>query len=382
MTQRRSLFSTVMAALLLGLPAVPASAQAPIDTQATRETRNLFVNMHALAGKGIMFGHQNSLAYGHDWEGEPDRSDVKDVTGKYPAVYGWDIMDIFAKGDPDRADPAGAARLRAYVIVVHARGGVNTFSWHMPNPVNDTDAWNVTPAVAAIVPGGRLHDDYKAKLDIVAAFLASLKDANGKAIPVWFRPFHEHTGAWFWWGKGNTDAGDFVALWRFTAGYLRDTKGLHNLLYAYSTDVFDSEAAYFEFYPGDQWVDMLGYDDYHSIKSGATRATFAWRLDSLAKWARARGKIAALTETGLEAIPDPDWWTGVLLNGMTARPDARGISYVLVWRNANAAREKREHFYAPYRGQASAADFVAFERDPLTLFEPDLPDLYADPAAR
>lgn len=371
----------LLIAFFAGLLASPAAAQAPIDARATRETRNLFANMRSLAETGVMLGHQNTLAYGHDWEGDPDRSDVKDVTGKFPAVYGWDVMDIFARGNPDRADPVRAARLRAHVIAAHKRGGVNTFSWHMPNPVNDTDAWNVTPAVASIVPGGPLHADYKAKLDIVAAFFASLKDAKGRPIPIWFRPFHEHTGAWFWWGKGNTSAEDFKALWRFTVSYLSKDKRLHNLLYAYSTDVFDSEAAYFEFYPGDRWVDMLGYDDYHSIKSNATRETFAWRLGSLAKWSRQRGKIAALTETGLEAIPNAQWWTDVLLKGLKSAEGGRGISYVLVWRNANAAREKREHYYAPFPGQASAADFKVFERDPLTLFEPDLPKLYDKPKA-
>lgn len=365
----------LLAALLL---ASPLAAREPTDRHATAETRNLFENMARLADKGVMFGHQNTLTYGHDWTDESDRSDVKDVSGKYPAVYGWDVMDIFRKDDPTQLDPAGAARLRTYVVAVHARGGVNTFSWHMPNPVNNTDAWNVTPAVAAIIPGGRLHGAYRARLTIVADFFASLKDANGKPIPVWFRPFHEQTGGWFWWGKGNCAPADFVALWRFTVGYLRDTRKAHNLLYAFSTDVFDSEAAYFEFYPGDEWVDMLGFDDYHSTETPATRAVFVRRLGNVARWSRARGKIAALTETGLEKLPDPQWWTGVLLPGL-ADPAARGISYALVWRNANHVREKREHFYAPYTGQASAADFVAFEKAPMTLFEPDLPALYAKP---
>ncbi|VVT21984.1 Beta-mannosidase [Sphingomonas sp. EC-HK361] len=367
--------------LLLSMLLVATSAVAqPIDGHATRETRNLFANMQRLAQRGVMFGHQNTLTYGHDWAGDADRSDVKDVTGVYPAVYGWDVMDIFAD-KTDRLDPAKAARLRAFVAAAHARGGVNTFSWHMPNPVTGTDAWDVSPAVAAILPGGRLHDAYRRRLDIAATFLASLKDAQGRPIPVWFRPFHEQTGAWFWWGRGNASAADFVALWRFTVGYLRDTRRVHNLLYAYSTDIFDGAADYFAFYPGDRWVDMLGFDDYHSIEITRTRDVFARRLAEVTRWAGERGKIAALTETGLEKLPDPQWWTQVLLPGLQA-PSSRGVSYVLVWRNANAAREKREHFFAPYRGQASAADFVQFEKSPMTLFEPDLPNLYANPAAR
>ena len=360
-------------AVALGLPTVAVAQSAPIDTEATPETRALFTTMKARAQRGVMFGHQNTLAYGYTWrdenDGTPDRSDVKDVSGKFPAVYGWDVMDLFSDTRPGEMASPGADRLRRYVQSAHARGGISTFSWHMKNPVNNTDAWNTERAVDHIIPGGRLHDAYKAQLDEVAAFFLSVRDAGGKPIPMWFRPFHEHTGGWFWWGKGNTSAQDFKALWQFTVTYLRDVKGVHNLLYAYSTDVFDDKATFFEFYPGDAYVDMIGFDDYQSIKHKANARTLSKRLKSVAKWADERGKIAALTETGLEAVPDPKWWTNILLPGLKA---TKGISYVLVWRNANPAYDRKDHFYAPYPGQVSAEDFKRFEADPLTLFEGDV----------
>jgi mannan endo-1,4-beta-mannosidase len=379
----RHLLLPFAALLLLANPQAHAQhagrAAAPIDSRATRETQDLLANMHRIAPTRTMFGHQNTLAYGYGWTGEPHRSDVKDVTGSFPQVYGWDVMDIFAPGDARRLDPAKSARLRAFVQEARARGGVNSFSWHMPNPVKDSDAWDTTPAVAAILPGGAQHARYKAQLDIAADFFKSLTDAHGAPIPVWFRPFHEQTGTWFWWGKGHVSPEDFKALWRFTVRYLRDTRGVHNLLYAFSTDVFDDQAGYFEFYPGDDYVDLLGFDDYHSIATPATLGIFVSRLENVARWARARGKLAALTETGLEALPDPNWWTGTLLPGLDANADTRAISYVLVWRNANPANDRKEHFYAPYPGQKSAADFLRFRRDPLIAFEGDVGDLYADP---
>lgn len=377
---RRPFRLALSAVLLATAPAYAqntAPAAAPIDSGATAETRNLLANMRRIARTRTMFGHQNTLAYGYGWTGEPHRSDVRDVTGSFPQIYGWDVMDIFVAGDAHRLDAAKAARLRGFVQEARARGGVNSFSWHMPNPVKNSDAWDVTPAVKAILPGGTLHDRYKAQLDIAADFFRSLVDAQGKPIPVWFRPFHEQTGAWFWWGKGNASPEDFKALWHFTVNYLRDTRGVHNLLYAFSTDVFDDETGYFQFYPGDDYVDLLGFDDYHSIETPATRTVFVRRLEDVARWARARSKLAALTETGLEALPDPHWWTGTLLPGLTASADTRAISYVLVWRNANPANDRKEHFYAPYPGQKSAADFVRFRRDPGIAFEGDVGDLYA-----
>ena len=246
---------TLIGALALVWPTALLAESAPIDRAATPETRALFVNMKRLAKTGVMFGHQNTLAYGYTWRdennGARDRSDIKDVTAKFPAVYGWDVMDLFGDTRPGEMASSGADRLRRYVRSAHARGGVNTFSWHMKNPVNNTDAWNTTRAAEHIIPGGRLHDAYKAQLDEVAAFFLSVKDGNGKTIPMWFRPFHEHTGGWFWWGKGNASARDFKQLWQFTVTYLREVKGVHNLLYAYSTEVFDNKSAYFAFYPGD-----------------------------------------------------------------------------------------------------------------------------------
>ena len=371
----------VAASACASVPARPGDAAAVrlADPNATAETRALFVNLQRLSQTHILFGHHDTLAYGVNWVGEPGRSDVRDVTGAYPAVYGWDVARLFKRGAPDVPDPAGAAALRRWILEGYGRGGVITLAWHMPNPVNDSDAWDTSRAVDAIVPGGRLHQDYRAKLDVVAGFLNSLRTADGTLVPVMFRPFHEHNGSWFWWGRDHAGVDEFKQLWRFTVEYLRDRKGVRNTLYAYSSDVFDSEAEYLERYPGDDVIDLLGFDDYHSVTSAETRATFVNRLRMLSKMARERGKLAALTETGVETVPDAEWWTKVLLPGLKAPEIGGGISYVLVWRNANGATDRKDHFYAPYPGQASAADFLRFKQDPAILFEDELPPLYRLP---
>ena len=346
------------------------------DPRATAETRALFANLKALSATNVLFGHHDDLAYGVNWRGEPGRSDVREVAGAYPAVYGWDVARLFKRGQPDVPDPASAAQLRRWILEGYGRGGVITLAWHMPNPVNDTDSWNTVRAVDAIIPGGRLHDDYRAKLDVVAGFLNSLRTEDGTLVPVFFRPFHEHTGSWFWWGRDHASVNEFKQLWRFTVEYLRDRKGVRNVLYAYSTDVFDSEEDYLERYPGDDVIDLLGFDDYQSVKSKETRETFVKRLRLVAKMARQRGKLAALTETGVEAVPDPTWWTGVLLPALKDPSIGRGIAYALVWRNANRASDRKDHFYAPYPGHPGAADFLLFKQDPAILFEDELPPLY------
>jgi len=372
----RSAAAALLAALLLACgPGGRPEPQGPalVDPHATPETRALFVNLRRLAGKALLFGHQDDLAYGVQWFNEPGRSDVKETAGSYPAVYGWDVGGL----EQDRGanlDAVAFERQRGWIAEGYRRGGVITLSWHMRNPVTGGTAWDTTQAVAAILPGGAQHERYRQWLDRFADYVNGLRAPV--AVPVIFRPFHETSGGWFWWGARHATPDEYRQLWRFTVEYLRDRRGVHNLLWAYSTDVFDSKQGYLERYPGDAYVDVLGFDDYQSVRTSATRAVFSRRLRDLVELAEARGKIPALTETGVETVPDSLWWTGTLLAGIKSDSVARRIAWVLVWRNATFEREHRHHFFAPYAGQASAADFVRFTEDPLVLLENELPDMY------
>jgi mannan endo-1,4-beta-mannosidase len=225
-----------------------------------------------------------------------------------------------------------------------------------------------------IIPGGEKHEFYKQRLDVFADFLNDLKVGFGTKIPIIFRPFHEHTGNWFWWGKGNCTSQEYIALWQFTVKYLRDIKGIHHLLYSYSTDQFDTKEQYLEFYPGDDFVDIIAFDDYHSVNNFQQRERLIYRLKTVVELAESRNKIAAFSETGSETIPQADWFTNNLLEGIKADDTGRRIAYVMVWRNAWP-----HHHYAPYPGHASAPDFVKFRQDPYTIFEDDLPKMYRMP---
>jgi mannan endo-1,4-beta-mannosidase len=350
-----------------------------VDPEATPETRALFANLRRLQGRGVLFGHESDLAYGVTWRDQPGRSDVREVAGAYPAVYGWDVNTLFGRRPSNGGAAAGIARLRAWIAEGYARGGVITMEWHQDNFVSGGNAWDTTRAVAAILPGGARHAAYLARLDTVADFFNTLRarDRHGREtlVPVIFRPFHEMSGGWFWWGGTHRTPEEFVALWRMTVDRLR-ARGVHNLLYAYSTDVFTSDVDYLRHYPGDAYADVLGFDDYQSVRSPASRELLAMRLRTVVALGDARGKVAALTETGVEAIPDSLWWTGTLLPALRADSLTRRIAYILVWRNANRATDRPNHFFAPYPGQASAADFVRFRRDPYVLFEDEIPDLY------
>ena len=181
---------------------------------------------------------------------------------------------------------------------------------------------------------------------------------------------------------------DFIELWRFTVEYLRDEKNVHNLIWAFSpdrsrTDIDNFKSDYFYGYPGDEYVDIIGLDNYWDVGHEANdtppdiqQKHFVRSLTMTAEIAREKNKIAALTETGLEAIPDADFWTDKMLAALDANDKTREMTWVLVWRNATKHIENREHFYAPYPGQKSAEDFIKFYESDHILLADELPDMY------
>jgi mannan endo-1,4-beta-mannosidase len=347
----------------------------PIDKTATEETKQLFINLKYLAQKNILFGHQHATEYGHGWSGDENRSDVKSVTGSHPAVIGVDIMR-FSVSTGDELKRA-QAELKKNVEATYNRGGLTTIAWHFFNPVSGGGFyWKDSVSLAAVkylIPGGDAHDKYKIILKDLADWANSLKGNDGKSVPVIFRPYHEFDGGWFWWGKPHCTRDEFIALWRFTVSYLRDTLSVHNFLYAFSPDnQFLTEAEFLERYPGDEWVDMVGMDNYADIgRNRYALDTAALKLKIVSDYAKKTGKLAAFTETGLESIPNTTWWTETLLTVLKWH-DIQ-LSYVLVWRNDT---HSQSHYYAPYPGQVSVPDFMKFYDDPYTLFEINVKNLY------
>ncbi len=341
-----------------------------VDTNATKETAVLYYNLKILSNTNTIFGHHDATAYGVGWNGEEDRADVKDVTSSYPGLYGWDFGILAWKSKVKNEDRLISRLVRK----AYSRGGVNTFCWHAPNPVTDKSFYDTTIAVPKILPGGGYYLKYLRMLDQIADFVETLKDSTGKPIPLIFRPFHEFDGSWFWWGKNFCSSNEFKRLWRTTVEYLRDKRGLRNILYAYSPDRnFYTEEEYLERYPGDEYVDILGIDDYYDfMPDGDGIQWIQKKLAIVTSIAKRKNKIAAFTETGLEGIVDSSWWTEKLYK--TIEGDSIKIAYLMVWRNAN-----KNHHYAPYKGHPSEDDFVKFTLTKKILLEKDLPDLYSEP---
>jgi mannan endo-1,4-beta-mannosidase len=344
----------------------------PIDKGATMQTIELYNRLFKLLDKGIMVGHQDDLAYGHSWYREAGRSDVKDVTGDYPAIVGNELGHIEIGADFN-LDSVYFSDMKRYIKENYIRGGISTLSWHGDNIVTGRTAWDCAQdtVVRTVLPNGSNHAKYLTWLDRVANFFLDLKDDKGNLIPVIFRMYHEQTGAWFWWGSKQCTPEEYKQLWIMTVEYLRDKKNVHNLLYAYSPSETKNEADYLERYPGDAYVDIVCYDSYVPADGADAlnryKEAMECNLKIVTDYAAKSGKIPTIGETGMTSVADSTYFTEVLYPVISKYK----IAWVLFWRNA-WEKSMPEHFFVPFTGQSSANDFKEFVEKPNILMNKDL----------
>jgi mannan endo-1,4-beta-mannosidase len=274
-------------------------------------------------------------------------------------------------GDQENIDGVPFDDMISWAIAAYEKGGINTFSWHMRNYAIGGTSWDTDSCVEACLPGGEINALYLEKLDLAARFFSSLKTEDGELIPVIFRPFHEMTGGWFWWGTRSCSPEKYQELFRYTVDYLRDKKQLHQLIIAYSTDVFNSAEQYMTFYPGDGYVDVMAFDDYHGLSSKEGSVQTVRRLEILDSLSTSHNKLMAISETGLETIPNEKWFTEVVLPALKSNSSTRKASWILFWRNG-----RPDHFYAPYPGHSTVPDFTEFMNDSLMISLSELPPMY------
>lgn len=337
--------------------------------QRTNQTEALFKNLKKQAKKGYMFGHQDATVYGVGWEGDDDRSDVKSVVGDYPAVLGFDIGHI-ELGNTHNLDSVSFEAMQKQIVNHYKRGGVITLSWHLDNPLTGGDSWDISNAqtVSSILSEGETARKFQLWLERAADFINSLQ-TEGEKVPVIFRPWHEHSGSWFWWGQNLCTVDEYKTLWRLTEKVFKE-KGVNNVLLAYSPS--GDAPNFMERYPGDDLIDLLGFDTYQSNDSNGTTIfieTFQNTLNFLKKYCRKHGKIYAITEAGYETIPNSQWWTEVLDKAIGKYKP----TYVLIWRNAY---NRENHFFAPYSGHISEENFKTFYNLKHTFFLNDLNSMY------
>lgn len=354
---KRNFFVIISSVILLLSCSNNINKNILVDENATKKTSEMFYELLSLCGNKTMFGHQDAGVYGHSgWMYIEGKSDIKDVCGSSPAVYGWELGHL-ELGHEVSLDSVSFNEIRKGIKYANSQGCINTISWHLRNPWNGNSSWDKSDGtIHQILTNSKVENKFLGYLDKLADFLLSLKDDQGEYIPVLLRPFHEHTGSWFWWGRNFCTPEEYKQLWRKTVSYLKDERGVHNVLYIYSPDRVSTKQDYLERYPGDEWVDIWGLDLYH--RDGEAKAveymnTATMILSFMSEECIQRNKPFVFSETGLSTLNMENWFTKVLYPIISKTHPA----YVLLWRNAY---NMPEHFYAPFPGHPSSEDFVKF----------------------
>ncbi|MBQ4285183.1 MAG: hypothetical protein II720_01840, partial [Bacteroidales bacterium] len=283
----------------------------PVTEGVTQATRSLYSYLLSIWGESVLSASMAKVNW-NNYEGDW----VAKYTGKHPAIATYDYIHL----------PESPANWIDYGDISPARewfdaGGIIASSWHWRVPKREGSSDyvydNTTSFQAKNVPvdGTWENTVAKADLDKVAGYLLLLQDAG---IPVLWRPLHEAAGntyatwnqsgskaAWFWWGYDGPDA--YKTLWRYMFDYLAQ-KGVKNLIWVWTTQTSSAADQDWAYYPGDDYVDIVGRDIYGSASSPASAASIASQFSTVeGYWPQ---KMITLSECGAVDTLPSQWTAG------------------------------------------------------------------------
>lgn len=373
------------------------------DPDADDSAKALYAYLQGLTESDqVLFGHQNDVSRS---VGTKDAlGDVHDVTGSVSGIFGIDSLALFGSEAGGTDAKSALENSINYSKKAAENGAIVTLSAHMPNftsakikdngdgtydffDCNFNESKDLSgDSLKKILPGGEKNKVFTAYLDTIATYANKLQESN---IPVIFRPLHENTGGWFWWGTGNT-AESYKSLYAYTREYL-ESKGVHNMLYVYSPNgPMETEEEYMSRYPGDAYVDILAFDYYNDFNTYPAEAdtSFFDHLDQtcqvVSSIAKKHDKLAAISETGVrvmkengsdnegllvknnpvsEAKTGKNWYEEV--NNIAKKND---MPYYMVWANFSDT-----NFYVPYKhtdtmGQEMINEFIDYYNNEDSVF--------------
>lgn len=373
------------------------------DPDADDSAKALYAYLQGLTESDqVLFGHQNDVSRS---VGTKDAlGDVHDVTGSVSGIFGIDSLALFGSEAGGTDAKSALENSINYSKKAAENGAIVTLSAHMPNftsakikdngdgtydffDCNFNESKDLSgDSLKKILPGGEKNKVFTAYLDTIATYANKLQESN---IPVIFRPLHENTGGWFWWGTGNT-AESYKSLYAYTREYL-ESKGVHNMLYVYSPNgPMETEEEYMSRYPGDAYVDILAFDYYNDFNTYPAEAdtSFFDHLDQtcqvVSSLAKQHNKLAAISETGVRVMKkDGSDNEGLLVKNNPVSEAKSGVNwyqkvndiakkndmpYYMVWANFSDT-----NFYVPYKysdtmGQEMINDFISYYNNEDSVF--------------
>jgi mannan endo-1,4-beta-mannosidase len=264
------------------------------NKNSTVECKSLMSFFSKVYGKGILSGQHCNKASGSDLEY------IKRVTGKLPAILGFDLLSYSSATETESSD------FQCIDELVNNRGSVETainwakntdaiitLCWHWFSPMNGRDKSFYTKNTdfdlnRALISGTDENIVMIKDLDLIAEQLKRFRDNN---IPILWRPLHEACGGWFWWGAHGKDA--YIKLYRLMYDRYVHLHELNNLIWVWNSPDKD-------WYPGDDVVDINSIDYYAPL---GDHGPLTVEFINTARMASA-SKPLALGENG--PIPNPE----------------------------------------------------------------------------
>lgn len=224
--------------------------------------------------KDVAAGAQGSFKDGSSWSGLVDGNGTSyeyfDITGDFSITLDATLL--------------AAIQANGLIISGHdyTLTGVTLSSYSAaPQRAKKADIqYVIHPDQTTFMPSNCLVEgtwENKVWSEDLAKVAGYLKTMQEMGIAVIWRPFHEAkgnydvyqagTGAWFWWGKEGPEV--CKQLWIAMYDYMK-AQGVNNLIWVW-TDIptsFDPK-----WYPGDQYVDMVGADIYNQTDAAAIAST-------------------------------------------------------------------------------------------------------------
>lgn len=320
---------------LTAYEAAPFNISSNLVTQnASENTRKMYSFLKENFCKKIISGVMTDRTMENDGVNTPFKVEtqievawIRDASNKIPALLGLDFMHGTGLNSDNSWHNDYTKATISLAEDIFKKGGFPAYCWHWKDPSKSvetfyTESSGNTPYTDFSLINAFTDEtcesfniessEYKAivsDIDIVAGYLKILAD---KDIPVLWRPVHEASGKWFWWGSSGAKA--CKALFIFMFDRFTNHHGLNNLIWVWTTDEA-SDAL--EWYPGDQYVDIIGRDYYYYPRE-ANHGSLVASFEKVKEIYDGK-KIIALSENG--SIPHPDSLVG----------DGAGWSYFMPW---------------------------------------------------
>lgn len=284
-------------------------------------------------------------------------SKYKRSTGEDLLVYGLDFY--YASGTYFDTEYKSANRRNIVSIVKkmwRENRAIPSFSWHLENPYVPTGfkermgcRYRMSKkmpdypkahryVIKEILEGtgercgyGRFSSDdtstavyanpsewFEARVKEVADIINELVDDNGHSIPMLFRLWHEMEDNWMWWGPENVSADDYKKFFILTRQKILFYAPTAQILWGYGPDShWNEEKKFMSRYPGDEYVNIIGYDDYQLAdpQKFERELNLARMVSAIAK---KHGKIAALFESANKKTESADNYYESLLRPLLA----------------------------------------------------------------